>query len=473
MLTLHDLIENDEMDDSPDPGKFSWRYRCNTWRQHLNFETEFWTSQPRESFDIMHKTKLAVDERMTLWQGVCGTSRLCEYTLSYLQSANGWNQVLIPTDSGFACDTEIVSEREKESNPLYRIRDKNKKQKLNLRNLFRDQAHTDQQGDHEATSTLATVGSSPQLSLSEMTRQSTHSNPNVVSEATGVIVEAQIMESPQPSGAPSGALSEISTSIGNSSSTTFQTANTSIETVNSIRNPPAASTPPITDNLLSTNEQAMSPDLTAIRPNLVSRKQIALRNVASRCPVDHINLDQARAIGAFFSPLTSTREDICQWIQTISADDIVQQTKTGVASLIYVIFHHDSMDFLQFIETYLDEVIGVVGDEVEVEKNINLWRKQLHHLDVKSRRIQAAAPKFASFLSKPEPSLPSNTQGTIDLEAMAEELLNRISEIRKHLQMTNTLIASSISVAESRRGISEAESVTKLTELGEYNSSTT
>ena len=137
-------------------------------------------------------------------------------------------------------------------------------------------------------------------------------------------------------------------------------------------------------------------------------------------------------------------------------------------SLIYWIVRNDITDLISLTNTIVDQVITMSSDEEKVERNLPQWRSLISRLEAEYRRFESQfrllprffASGYSYHIGEPMYKQKPETSREQDLD-------DEIQVIRKRLTLALQALVSAVSVIESRRGITEAESVTKLTELGE------
>ncbi|KAK5091736.1 hypothetical protein LTR05_001921 [Lithohypha guttulata] len=121
---------------------------------------------------------------------------------------------------------------------------------------------------------------------------------------------------------------------------------------------------------------------------------------------------------------------------------------------------------ISMTNTIVDRIITMSSDENKVERNLPQWRNLISRLDTEYRQIElefSIVPHFFASGYAYHPNEPLYKQDP-NL-SLKQGLKEEIAVIRKRLAFALQALVSAVSVIESRRGIAEAESVTKLTEL--------
>lgn len=190
-------------------------------------------------------------------------------------------------------------------------------------------------------------------------------------------------------------------------------------------------------------------------------------NVACRGPVSGVSAYRNVPAG-MLNRQTSTREDLSLWLNAHSLPNLAVHHHTNPLCRIFEIIHADTLDFLLSIETFLDSVLSNSDNEAVLENNIRVWRSLLNITAMQLRYLTQQIPKLTEFLA--EPSDHGHHQDDHPSKMSSQQQLVRdISRVQERLDKTLITLVSSLSVVESRRAIVEAESVSKLTELGKYS----
>lgn len=138
---------------------------------------------------------------------------------------------------------------------------------------------------------------------------------------------------------------------------------------------------------------------------------------------------------------------------------LVPHRSTPLGSLFQIIVH-DTFKILQFMDRALNEMDLEMLDDMLVQMQIDDWRRILHDFDTELRTMESSIPDFADFVLV--------TQRRDSHAAAIHELLGRfkkhVTQVQGRTESTHRSLMATMSLIESKRGISEAESVTKLTE---------
>lgn len=160
----------------------------------------------------------------------------------------------------------------------------------------------------------------------------------------------------------------------------------------------------------------------------------------------------------------STTNALKQLLQPFEV--IVTDSSTPLGSLFKIIVH-DTFKILEFIDLALTELDREMLHDKTVQENIDDWRRELHRLDTELRTMESSIPAFADFVLVTQRH-DSHTAAAKESRAI-HELLGRfkkqVTQVQGRFERTHRSLMATLSLIENKRGISEAESVTKLTEL--------
>ncbi|KAL8691705.1 MAG: hypothetical protein Q9224_004114 [Gallowayella concinna] len=163
----------------------------------------------------------------------------------------------------------------------------------------------------------------------------------------------------------------------------------------------------------------------------------------------------------------STAEELKQLSQSRTTREASPPTKVALLENLLMIILSDSLKLLRSIDTTLTKIDMGMLDDAQVQSQIDDWRSALYLFQVTLRSLGTSIPEFAA-------STLLRRSGNLDTEAgggtrSCEDLLVRfeheVAEAQKRTRSTHKSLMTTMSLIESKRGISEAESVTKLTEL--------
>ena len=171
----------------------------------------------------------------------------------------------------------------------------------------------------------------------------------------------------------------------------------------------------------------------------------------------------------------STATDLAQWLQHPEHRYLSKCMKLGPLDLLFNIIYGDTLEVVRLMHSALSEIGHDILDESIIQERLLHWRYLIEKFDSELRQLQDSLQDFGAFLlcrqatrrHVQHPRL-AETEGDTSLRPLELQLQNAFDEITSLRQRTassyNSLMAN-MSIIESKRGIAEAESVTKLTEL--------
>lgn len=189
-------------------------------------------------------------------------------------------------------------------------------------------------------------------------------------------------------------------------------------------------------------------------------------NMVARTPLEGVNIQEARAQN-WLRPATTTKDDLLAWLDT-TVRPIYETDDVGPGSDIYWIVRNDTLDMISLTNSFIDKAVELSNDENKLVKNLSRWRGMISFLEAEYRRFAQdirTFPKFTRTGTAWHFSYPAY-QMVPEVDKEHKFLTEEIRMVRLRLDSALTSLVSAVSVVESRRGIAEAESVTKLTELG-------
>ncbi|KAI4221053.1 MAG: hypothetical protein L6R36_007165 [Xanthoria steineri] len=147
-------------------------------------------------------------------------------------------------------------------------------------------------------------------------------------------------------------------------------------------------------------------------------------------------------------------------------DVLVPDRSTPLEGLIQFIVH-DTFKILQFIDMELTRMNLEMLDDMRVQEHIDDWRRELHRFDSELRTMESSIPEFADFVLETQrrDSHTTAAKGSRAIHELLGRFEKRVTQVQRQTKSTHRSLMAALSLIENKRGISEAESVTKLTEL--------
>ena len=133
-----------------------------------------------------------------------------------------------------------------------------------------------------------------------------------------------------------------------------------------------------------------------------------------------------------------------------------------------MIAHRDTLNVLRLIDVALKEIGQQVLDDTLIQERLVHWRHLLENFEAELQQLDQSLRGFAKFIE--EAFTTSTSGGNIpesasSTDSLLRNCIDQISEVRRRTSRSYKSLMANLSIAESKRGIAEAESVTKLTEL--------
>lgn len=199
-------------------------------------------------------------------------------------------------------------------------------------------------------------------------------------------------------------------------------------------------------------------------------------NVATRGPAFATSVDDADRLG-YLALSTTTLGDFSAWLGFADTKHTCKRQALGPISTLFMIPFYDTIDFLEVVNKFLDDVIESAEDSFNVELHIQKWRHLLDLLSTEFRQLAATFPSFGDFVCMKR-ATDQDSDG--DSEMIADSVEKEIDRARakivtdiertsQRLDKALQSLMNSLSIAASQRSIAEAEGVSKLTELGKCN----
>ncbi|KAL8724021.1 MAG: hypothetical protein Q9166_008175, partial [cf. Caloplaca sp. 2 TL-2023] len=164
----------------------------------------------------------------------------------------------------------------------------------------------------------------------------------------------------------------------------------------------------------------------------------------------------------------STREALKKLLQSpYETRGAARGTQSGPLETLLMIIIRDTQRVLQSIDRALTKMDRDMLDDGLVQLHIDDWRRVLHSFEIKTRSIEISVPNFADYILPSKGGGPSRrtSKGIRVCRELLSQLKKEIASARHRTESSHRSLMTTISLVESKRGISEAESVTKLTEL--------
>lgn len=148
----------------------------------------------------------------------------------------------------------------------------------------------------------------------------------------------------------------------------------------------------------------------------------------------------------------------------LSHEESHEQTETLIrdpVDCLSAIIQSDTLNVLHLMDLALSEIRRFMLDDTFIQQRLVHWRHLLERFDTELHRLEASLTGFTDFLKR----LHYGPQDFPSVEARITQCTTRIAHLKQRTERTYKSLMANMSIVESKRGIAEAESVTKLTEL--------
>ena len=194
------------------------------------------------------------------------------------------------------------------------------------------------------------------------------------------------------------------------------------------------------------------------------------RRLAPRGPPPVQQLDQSSpdaldAVSEYMASVQSASSDALDWLDRLTSDPSFQGSST-VDLLLLAVFQmvrRDTVVLLEHIGVVLDKISSGSTDERIMQEQLGHWRSVLARVQSELPALEKSMGEFFAFpYAKPGqdfgPPPPRLSAALRELRADTAAMMERCQRAQESLR-------SEMSLLESKRGIKEAESVSRLTEL--------
>ena len=173
-------------------------------------------------------------------------------------------------------------------------------------------------------------------------------------------------------------------------------------------------------------------------------------------------------LAEYMETTKSTATDLEQWLQRSKYPQMSKGTDLSPMFYLFTIIYRDTLDVLHLMDLALTEMSHDILDDSLIQQRLVHWRHLLERFEIELRQLQSSLQSFATFISAPEgtnPVPPATIVEQSPMEPILQDGRSRIADLRQRTADSYRSLMANMSIIESKRGIAEAESVTKLTEL--------
>ena len=186
-------------------------------------------------------------------------------------------------------------------------------------------------------------------------------------------------------------------------------------------------------------------------------------------PVRQLNGDTSilDAVSAYMFSANGACSDASEWIRYLSQNGSLQDTNSCVDLPLLAVFQmvrQDTVTLLGHIHHVLDRIGSGSMDERMMQEQLGHWRSVLGRLQADLPALEESMGRFFAFPYSSDPEAGPRAPPPPLTEAL-QKLRADISAMTDRCHKAQESLRAEMSLLESKRGIQEAESVARLTEL--------
>lgn len=190
-------------------------------------------------------------------------------------------------------------------------------------------------------------------------------------------------------------------------------------------------------------------------------------------PMDYTALlspENSVRLQQYLNTETSTAVDLAAWISHENQTCSQIGPSPGPMECLFAIIHRDTLKTLGIMDEALTEIGREILDDSLIQQRLISWRLLLERFGVELRALELSLRNTANFIATVTPAKKHgyDEEQPNTPNAMTGLLEQGVAEIVRLQQRTSNSYQSlmtNMSIVESKRGIAEAEGVSKLTEL--------
>lgn len=182
--------------------------------------------------------------------------------------------------------------------------------------------------------------------------------------------------------------------------------------------------------------------------------------------MDPVNVD---LLAEHLGRTKPTAVNLAEWL---THNDHRQPLEVGPAThleCLFAIIQKDTANTLRHMELALQDIGQHILDDTLIQQRLVHWRLLLERFGTELQQLEDSLRRFAGFINASAFSykhIKENPEKSIlSVAKLLEDSVSQINALRQHTTRSHKSLMANMSIVESKRGIAEAESVTKLTEL--------
>ena len=243
------------------------------------------------------------------------------------------------------------------------------------------------------------------------------------------------------------------------------------------RSPSRLSGDPVQPESASTNESRevsdVDEDIGLQRYTMLPLVRSIFRGILPRGPMlnysSMMSLDSIEGLKQHLDTETSTADDLAAWIRAHNLRQMTTPAHSGPLDFLFAMIQKDTLNTLRLMDQALTQIGRDILDDNLIQQRLMKWRLLLERFDAELRSLEKSLSKFATFIAPLKSSGGDNDELDTMPSPLVADLLregkSEIANLRHRATSSYQSLMANMSIFESKRGIAEAEGVTKLTEL--------
>lgn len=157
----------------------------------------------------------------------------------------------------------------------------------------------------------------------------------------------------------------------------------------------------------------------------------------------------------------STAEDLSDYLHLDESHPQEEIIARDPLDCLFIIVQSDILNMFHLMNLALSEVGRHMLNDTYMQQRLVHWRNLLEEFDTQLNGLDASLQGFTAFLN----GFYYGSQDVSAIKARVMQCATNIAHLRQRTERTKKSLMANMSIVESKRGIAQAESVTKLTEL--------
>ena len=162
----------------------------------------------------------------------------------------------------------------------------------------------------------------------------------------------------------------------------------------------------------------------------------------------------------------STAANLAEWMTQENDHQPLKAGSTFHLECLFAIIQNDTSNTLWHMDLALQEIGQHILDETLIQQRLVHWRLLLERFGNELQQLEESLHRFANFINGSGISDDDDlSRHSPQVKKLLESSISQIKSLRQRTTRSYKSLMANMSIVESKRGIAEAESVTKLTEL--------